>query len=240
MPNRRRSLHRWSWGLAAVALVSAGIFLKWRLASASANEATTAWTAVPRPVRAASAADARRIPSRAADATVPAAGAAPAGLTEDQWQTLQQRVEPGPQHDRELARIVDFLEFQRRVVALRESRGDADAAARRRLLATQIESGIATHLALREISGPEAMLLEAASLDEMEPDPARRAQRLADWGRNWTNEHPPENDPRVAEYQRREAAAVAAWQSGPVSQRDPAQLARRLQQLQSAVFDPQP
>jgi hypothetical protein len=240
MPNRRRSLHRWSWGLAAVALVGAGIFLKWRLASASANEETTAWTAVPRPARTAPALDASHVPPRLADAMAPSAGAAPAGLTEDQWQTLQQRVEPGPQHDRELARIVDFLEFQRRVVALRESRGDAGAAARRRLLAAQIESGIATHLALREISGPEATLLEAAALDEIEPDPARRAQRLADWGRDWTNAHPPESDPRVAEYQRREAATVAAWQSGPASQRDPAQLARRLQQLQSAVFDPQP
>jgi hypothetical protein len=33
---------------------------------------------------------------------------------------------------------------------------------------------------------------------------------------------------------------VAIGQSGPPSQRDPARLARQLQQVQAAVFDPQP
>lgn len=241
MPNQRPSLHRWSWLIVAVASGIAVHLLKWRLASAGASEEVATWPSAA----AAATVAAPRLPSGAipsASSTLVAASidAIPGGLTPDQWQTLQQRVEPGPLHDRELARIVDFLEFQRRVASLRESRGDAQAAGKRRLLASQIDAGIAAHLALHEISGAEAMLLETAVLEETEPDAARRAQRLADWALAWTNQHPPENDPRVAEYRRQEAAAVAAWQSGAGSQRDPAQLARQLQQLQSAVFDPQP
>lgn len=247
MPNQRRSLRRSSGVIAAVAVVVAGLLLKWWLASASVNQegAASMSAEVPGPTMAASAAAASQAASRStaferAAASATSAAAIPGGLTADQWQTLQQRVEPGPLHDREVARIVDFLEFQRRVVRLRELRGDPGAAGERRALALQIDAGIATHQALQEISGSEALLLKTAVLAETEPDPAQRVHRLAEWRRDWTNGHPPENDPRVAEYQRQEAAAVAAWQSGPPSQRDPARLARQLQQLQSAVFDPQP
>lgn len=240
MPNQRRSLHRWSWLIVAMALGIAALLLEWRLASAGAIAAATAWPSAGSTVATAPRASSGAISLRPSTAVAARIDAIPGGLTPDQWQTLQQRVEPGPLHDRELARIVDFLEFQRRVVSLRESRGDAQAAGKRRLLASQIDAGIAAHLALHEISGAEAMLLKTAVLDETEPDVARRAQRLTDWALAWTHQHPPEDDPRVAEYQRQEAAAVAAWQSGPMSQRDPARLARQLQQLQSAVFDPQP
>ena len=223
----------------------AALFLAWRLVPASANgEGAAPGDAAGTPTAIAGdgsvSASSRTLAGARATAPAASEAALPAGLTADQWQTLQQRVEPGPEHDREVARIVDFLEFQRRVVRLRELLGDPGAAGERRPLARQVDAGIATHLALNEISASEAMLLKTAVLAEIEPDPAQRAQRLADWQRGWANDHPADKDPRVAEYQRQEAAAVAAWQSGPPSQRDPAQLARQLQRLQSAVFDPQP
>lgn len=243
MPNQRRLPHRSKWAIVAAAAVFAGVFLAWRMVPASANQQGAAPAPDPAPVDSAPAAGraASRASALARTTALAASGAGiPGGLTADQWQTLQQRVEPGPRHDREVARIVDFLEFQRRVVRLRELRGDPDAAGERRPLALQIDAGIATHLALHEISASEAMLLETAVLAETEPDPTQRVQRLEAWRRAWAAGHPPENDPRIAEYRRQEAAVVAAWQSGPPSQRDSARLARRLQQLQSAVFDPQP
>ena len=186
---------------------------------------------------------ARQPPDASGDDAIdisPAAGTPlfPGGLSAAQWQTVQERVEPGPQHDRELARIADLLEFQRSATRLRALRDDPGAAAERRALARRIDAGIATHLALRETSGGEAVLLKTAALAELEPDPARRADELEAWRRDWLDAHSPESDPRVADYQRREAAAVAAWQSGPASQRDPVRLARQLQQLQIAVFNP--
>jgi hypothetical protein len=244
MPNRRRSFHRSRWVLAAAAVSVAGLVLTWRMVPASANQEgvpPTQASAGAVALAAAASPAASRAPAVArATATAASGVEPPGGLTADQWQTLQQRVEPGPLHDREVARIVDYLEFQRRVVRLRELRGDPGAAGERRSLALQVDAGIATHLALHEISASEAMLLETAVLAETEPDPTQRVQRLEAWRRAWAAEHPPENDPRIAEYRRREAAVVAAWQSGPPSQRDPARLARQLQQVQAAVFDPQP
>jgi pyruvate/2-oxoglutarate dehydrogenase complex dihydrolipoamide acyltransferase (E2) component len=182
---------------------------------------------------------AARAPSTPADAAARAnANANPGGLTAEQWRTVQDGVEPGPRHDREVARIASLLEFQRTVARLRELRGDDRAADERRRLAAEIDAGIEAHLALRETSGPEAVLLKTAVLLELEHDPARRAERLDAWKREWAAGHPPEDDPRVAEYQRREAAIVSDWLARPPSQRDAVDLARRLQQVQVAVFNP--
>jgi hypothetical protein len=186
----------------AVALVVA---LAWPLAETT-----------PGPVDAASAFDAAldaappaaRAPSTPSDAASQA-NAFPGGLTAEQWGTVLARVDPGPQHDREVARIAGLLEFQRSVARLRALRGDDGATDERRRLAREIDAGIEAHLALGETSGPEAVLLKTATLIELEPDPAQRAARLDTWKRTWAAAHPPESDPRVAEYQRREAAVVS-------------------------------
>jgi len=226
MPESSRSVRRGMVAVAGVvAILAAGIV--WQGWSAPARaQAPSASVHAAQPAAAAASSQAPREP------------AGPGGLSQAQWRTIQDRVEPGPQHDRELARIADLLEFQRHVARLRELRGDPAAVDERRALARGIDAGIATHLALREITGGEAVLLETAALAELEPDSALRARRLEAWRSDWLSAHPPAVDARVAEYQRQEAAAVASWQSGPASQRDPAELARRLQRLQVAVFDP--
>jgi hypothetical protein len=162
----------------------------------------------------------------------------PGGLSATQWQTISDRIEPGPEHDRELARIASLMEFKHSVERLRDLRGDAGAADERRRLAREIDAGIEAHLALRETTGAEAVLLKSAVLDETVADPAQRAAQLQAFRQKLASANPPESDPRVAAYQRQEAAIVAEWQSRPASQRDPVALARRLQQLQVAVFNP--
>ncbi len=171
------------------------------------------------------------------------AASSPAGLTASQWQAISARIDPGPGHDAEMARIGALLEDQRRVARLRDLRDATDPAsvAERRALAVQLDAGLEGHLALREITGPEAVQLKTAVLADLAPDPAQRAQRLQAWQQAWSGAHPPAvADPRVADYQRQEAAVVADWQSRPAAQRDPAELARRLQRLQVAVFNPGP
>ena len=232
MPNPSRRTRRTLLALASIAAIAV-VAIAWQ-----GKPAARAAAVAPRAAAIAPAAELAAIASAAEIPTAAGTAALPGGLAAAQWQTIQARVEPGPGRDRELARIADLLEFQRRAARLRDLRDEPAAAGERHALAQQLDSGIATHLALREISGGEAVLLKTAVLAELEPDTARRAQALEDWKHDWTTGHPPERDPRVAEYQRREAAAVAAWQSGPASQRDPVQLARRLQQLQVAVFNP--
>jgi hypothetical protein len=181
--------------------------------------------------------------SAGADAPRGAAPAAssgryPGGLGASQWQTISDRIEPGPEHDRELARIGNLMEFEHSVERLRDLRGDPAAADERRRLAREIDAGIEAHLALRETTGAEAVLLKSAVLDETVADPAQRAAQLEAFRQQLASANPPERDPRVADYLRQEAAIVADWQSHPASQRDPVALARRLQQLQVAVFNP--
>ena len=161
----------------------------------------------------------------------------PGRLTAAQWGTISDRIEPGSGHDGELARIASLLVFQDRVARLRELRDDPSAQDERLRLAREIDAGIELHLARREATGPEAVQLKTAVLLELEPDAAARASQLAAFRQRIQDANPPASDPRVAAYQRQEAAIVADWQSVPASQRDPAVLARRLQQLQIAVFD---
>jgi hypothetical protein len=219
-------------GLVALVIAAVGAVVAWTWWGAPLTAAGGATRATaPEPAAAPAV-----VATRTADvASAPSAW--PGGLSAGQWARVESSVDPGPDHDRELARIADLLEFRRDVARLRELRGDSSAAGERLALARAIDAGIGTHLALREVTGGEAALLKTAPLAELEPDPTRHASDLEAWRRDWMDAHPPESDPRVAEYQRREAAVVAAWQSGPPSQRDPVQLARRLQQLQVAVFD---
>jgi hypothetical protein len=173
----------------------------------------------------------------AAASPASASAPTPGHLSAAQWRVISERIEPGPDHDRELARIASLMAFQDNVARLRALRGDPGAADERRRLAREIDAGIELHLARREATGPDALQLKAAVLAEIEPDVAARAAQLEAFRQGLEAANPPARDPRVVAYQRQEAAIVAEWQSGPASRRDPAELARRLQQLQVAVFD---
>jgi hypothetical protein len=235
-PTPRRTLRPLAMAVAIILFVAVGVFgAGWRphgesVHAADAAQGDAATAALQAAPPAASA-------PRAASASAIELARAPGRLTAAQWRTISERIEPGPGHDLELARIASLMAFQDDVARLRELRDDPAAAEERRRLAREIDAGIELHLARREATGPEAVLLKTAVLAEIEPDAAARAAQLEDFRREIQAENPPASDPRVAAYQRQEAAIVAEWQSGPASQRDPAVLARRLQQLQVAVFD---
>jgi len=239
-PTPRRIFRPLAMAVAVIVFVAVGVFgvgwlVKGDVAGAGANAA-----AGERAARPASDAPTERPSSLVSGGSGGSAAvdARPPGrLSAAQWRTISDRIEPGPGHDSELARIASLLAFQDSVARLRELRDDPAAADERRRLAREIDAGIELHLARREATGPEAMQLKTAVLAELEPDASARLSQLQAFRQRISAENPPANDPRVAAYQRQEAAIVAEWQSGPESQRDPAVLARRLQQLQVAVFD---
>ena len=65
------------------------------------------------------------------DASAQADTPAPGRLSSAQWRTISDRIEPGPGHDRELARIASLMAFQDDVMRLRELRDDPGAAQER-------------------------------------------------------------------------------------------------------------
>lgn len=242
---RRATRHSalWLLGSGVVAAIAIASLVAWQVLSpdggafqpASVAKAEVSSGAVTQ-VESEPPAAGSRGPSSGSSST--ASGDTNFGLTREQWQELQARVEPGPAHDGEVARIVSLLAFQQTVDRWRALRDDPAAVDERRRLAHEIDAGIGPHLALHETTGNEAMLLKAAVLSELQPDPLQREAALQAWRASWLQAHPPEApDPRVDDYHRQEAALVAQWQAQPAPQRDPADLARRLQSLQVAVFD---
>jgi hypothetical protein len=137
----------------------------------------------------------------AAEAAPPAGPSAshhlPGGLDAAQWQKISDSIAAGPEHDRELARIANLMEFRRAVGRLRELRGDPAAADERRRLAREIDAGIELHLALRESTGAEAVMLKSAVLEETVADPAQRTAQLEAFRQKLAQANPPERDPRV-------------------------------------------
>ena len=176
---------------------------------------------------------------RRSTANRPASTSIPGGLSAAQWQTPRcPRIEPGPEHDRELARIACLSSSSAGVARFRELHGDPRGGGRATPAGARDRRRHRAHLALRETTGAEAVLLKTRRARRARPDAALREAQLEAFRRRLAAANPPGSDPRIAEYHRQEAAIVADWQSAPASQRDPVELARRLQQLQIAVFNP--
>lgn len=185
-------------------------------------------------------------PAAAADASPPRAsteGAAPAradepppGVTGAQWRALQDELRGDPNGAAELARIADYLAWSDALRRWRESRGGDAVEARR--LAREVDAGLPARLRADEVSAAEARQIKMAVLEATLDDPADRAAAL----KSWTASHasPATADPRQAEFDRRQAALVAAWSAQPARARDPAALERDLEALRRSVFHETP
>ena len=209
----------WVAGLLAALAAGVGIAL-WRApktievpdAPASPSvEAPVAPTPSPRP---------RAMPAP------PDMAAVPPGLSAGQWAALQAELAGRPD---ELRRVVAYLGFAADMQRWRAGSGDRAALARR------LDAGLDDRLRQRELSAGEARLIKAALLEQIEPDPARRAAALARWESQWAAP-PVQRSAAEAEFQRRQAEIVAAWQALPAARRDPKALERQLDALRVAMF----
>lgn len=161
----------------------------------------------------------------------------PAGLGAEQWQQVQAALADHPQRDAELRRIAAFLQLQGRVQAFAEARQRGATRSELAALARPLQAELPRHLALGELSAPEALRLQAALLEVTEPDTAAANQALADWRARHlsrpTGEAP--HDPREVAFAQAQQAALATWQAG--GGQDPQALERDLERLRSAHFD---
>jgi len=156
--------------------------------------------------------------------------APPPGLDAMQWQSLRHELAGRPD---ELRRVVDYLSFSDRLRHFRD-----DPAADRKALAAEIDRSIDERLRQRELSAGEARLVKIAVLQELLPDDAQRQAALQAWETALRAAEKPDLAlaAREADFQRRQAEIVAAWQARPAAQRDPRALERELDALRQSSF----
>lgn len=169
-------------------------------------------------------------------------GPRPSDFTEPEWAALKEAMSRTDNPERELARVVAYLRFQRSFERWQSLQDSPDARARH-ALAQQLIEGVPERVRQGEIGMGEAMLLQTALLVDIEPDEQARKQRLERLQAELAEAAPkPDAEQQareaalLAEYKRREAAIVADYQARPESQRNHAQLEEALEAARRSVY----
>ena len=177
-------------------------------------------------------------------APLPDDGTHPPDFSAQEWATLQSATAEAPQPDRELARLVSYLRFQKGFAQWQSLQNSPDIAARHRL-AEQLLAQLPERVRQGEMGAGEVTLLQQALLVDLVPDETQRQQRLALVQADVAKAMPPAdttqqalNEARRSEYKRREAAILADYQTRPEAQRNPAQLEAALEEARRAVYAP--
>lgn len=176
-------------------------------------------------------------------APVPTDGTRPPDFSAKEWATLQSATADEAQPERELARLVGYLRFQKGFAQWQGLQNSPDTAGRHRL-AEQLLAQLPERVRQGEMGAGEVTLLQQALLADLVPDEAQRQQRLALVQADLAQAMPPVDTAQQsreaaqrAEYKRREAAIVADYQARPEAQRNPAQLEAALEEARRAVYE---
>ncbi len=253
-----RRLHRWGLGLALLALAGLGASMAWPGWKAAPTTAPVAaadgMAAQQQRERAAVAAAADAAGAEAASAArapvqawtqVPAGQPpdTPPGITPAAWARLQARLANQPDGPAELRRLEAYYRYADAVQRFRELSQRNPASPELPALARTLDAGLAERLQQGEVSAPEARLLKMAVLQATVPEAAQRERALAQWEQQieqWrlasASVDTQARLAREADFQRRQAALLAAWQAQPPAQRDPRQLQQQLDALRRDSF----
>ncbi len=166
----------------------------------------------------------------------------PADFSAEEWGALKEAMKQSSQPEAELKRVVAYLRFQKRFDQWQGLRDSPDTGLRRQVAATLVEQ-VPERLKEGEVTMGEAQLLLSALWSDLEPDEARRRQRIEE-GIKILQAAAPQPDAdqarreadRLTEYKRRESAIVLEYQSRPETQRDPAWLEAQLDDARRAVY----
>lgn len=183
-------------------------------------------------------------PASLITAPVPDDGTRPPDFSAQEWATLLSATADEPHPQRELARLVSYLRFQKGFAQWQALQNSPDIAGRHRL-AEQLLAQLPERVRQGEMGAGEVTLLQQALLADLVPDEAERQQRLALVQADLAKATPPadtaqqaQDEARRNEYKRREAAIVADFQGRPEAQRNPAQLEAALEEARRAVYAP--
>ncbi|MEO8123946.1 MAG: hypothetical protein ABI633_07845 [Burkholderiales bacterium] len=175
-------------------------------------------------------------PAPAKLAPLPDLAVLPPGVSTEQWATLRAEYADRPA---ELRRLVDHFTFADELDRFRAGRAEGRSAGQL-ARARSLDAGLDERLRERELGAAEARLIKVAVLEVLLDDEVQRREALVRWEGSLA---PPAPDTaRVAgevDFQRRQAAIVAAWRALPADQRDPRALERELQAQRVSSFDNQ-
>ena len=167
----------------------------------------------------------------------------PAFIGAEEWAMLQETLKDHPQRQKELDRIVAYLRFQKEFEAWQSLRDGGDVA-QRHAVAQRLLDELPSRVAQREVNAGEAIVLQAALVEDLVADPGQREQRLAQEKQRLatapTSEEAQarERDERqLRDFEQRQAAIVSQWQALPAEQRDPKWLDAQLEAARRASFD---
>ena len=164
----------------------------------------------------------------------PAPVALPPGVSAEQWAALRTEYADRPA---ELRRLADHFAFADELDRFRSGRADGRSAGQL-ALARSLDAGLDERLRERELSAAEARLIKIAVLEVLVDDEDQRRDTLGRWEAALAPSAPdPERSAALADFQRRQAAVVAAWRALPPDRRDPRALERELQALRVSSFD---
>lgn len=166
----------------------------------------------------------------------------PADFSPEDWAALKDALSKTPNPRAELERIVKYLRFQKGFEQWQALQDGPDVATRHRL-AERLLDQVPERMKQGEMTYGEAQMLEAALLADIEPNEEVRKQRLerlqgllAGSVPKAEAEQQVRDAAMLAEYKRREAAIVAAFQALPENKRDQAQLGKDLDAARVAVY----
>lgn len=156
---------------------------------------------------------------------------------------ISQAMSKQPDGQKQLQRVTTFLKFQRDFERWQGMQDAADPAPRH-ALAKHLMDILPDRVSQAEVTLPEATLICAMLLNDLEPDEAARntkneacKQRLESVSPRTDTEQGMRTAQCQTEYRRREAALVSEFQARPASQRDPQQLEAELDKAKRAVYD---
>lgn len=167
--------------------------------------------------------------------------ARPADIDPTEWHRLVDALRLHPQRDQELKRMIGYMRFARDVDQWRALDNQPNARERAQI-GQRILNALPERLANREVSGPEALMLQAAVYADLIPDDVQRtiAENAAREALRRVIEQSETSDSslvaevaQLASYKQREAAITARFRSGHISQE---QMEKELDAARVEVF----
>lgn len=233
-----------SWFVALLGGVAIGGGIWWWQSQQEAGQAAEAASAAS-----ASSTPSNRMPTLAAAPLVQGGASTPTVLPDgrpsdfspEDWAALKAAMSTQPNAKAETERVVSYLRFQRAFEQW-QALADSNNVQQRHQLAENLLSQVPDRLTKGEVTMGEALLLSTALLTDLQPDERLREARLQAIRDQLTAAIPVDEQQvardaeRHAEFNRRQAAIVAAYQAKPEASRDPDALAADLNAARNAVY----
>lgn len=162
----------------------------------------------------------------------------PNGVSPEDWSALTSALAKQPNSKGEAERIVSYLQYQHDF-EFWQSTIDSKNVEKRHQMANALLAQLPERVAQGEFTGAEGALMGTVLLGDLEPDEAKRQQRVDEWTLRLSTAAPQPTDEKVladhdrlTELKRRRAVAYLEWQAKAPGERSTAQLEKALDEAQ--------